>query len=162
MKTLKDIKPGQGVEIEEVETQVTPRTQARRVALQALYQWQMTHEIGHVIIKQFSEDGLLGDLDLELFRELLLQVSDNAEQLDELYAPMLDRSVSMIDPIEKAIMRIGVYELQSMPQIPYKVIINECVELSKRFGAEDGHKYINGILDKVAKTLRPLELSEKM
>ncbi|WP_127470961.1 transcription antitermination factor NusB [Thiomicrorhabdus aquaedulcis] len=162
MKTLKDIKPGQGIEIEEVETQVTPRTQARRVALQALYQWQMTHEIGHVIIKQFSEDGLLGDLDLELFRELLLQVSDNSEQLDALYAPMLDRSVSMIDPIEKAIMRIGVYELQSMPQIPYKVIINECVELSKRFGAEDGHKYINGILDKVAKTLRPLELSEKM
>lgn len=159
MKTLKNIQPGQGEEIIEVEGQVTPRTQSRRVAMQALYVWEMTHNEINEIIKNFSEDGLLVDLDFDLFKELLTNVSTDATDLDVLYADLLDRSVSMIDPIERAIMRIGVYELQSKQQIPYKVVINECVELAKRFGAEEGHKFVNGILDKVAKKLRPLELN---
>ncbi|MDA3808298.1 MAG: transcription antitermination factor NusB [Thiomicrorhabdus sp.] len=159
MKTLKDIKPGQGEEIFEVEGQITPRTQARRVAVQALYVWEMTHTDINVIIKNFSEDGLLVDLDFDLFKELLTNVTTDVMDLDALYSDLLDRSVNMIDPIERAIMRIGVYELQSKQQIPYKVVINECVELAKRFGAEEGHKFVNGILDKVAKTLRPLELN---
>ena len=159
MKTLKDIQPGQGEEIMEVEGQVTPRTQSRRVAMQALYVWEMTHNDINEIIKNFSEDGLLVDLDFDLFKELLTNVTADATDLDDLYASLLDRSVSMIDPIERAIMRIGVYELKSKQQIPYKVVINECVELAKRFGAEEGHKFVNGILDKVAKQLRPLELN---
>jgi N utilization substance protein B len=159
MRTLRDIHPGQGEEIIDVEGQVTPRTQARRVAMQALYVWEMTHNDINVIIKDFSEEGLLADLDFELFKELFANVVTDVTDLDALYADLLDRSVSMIDPIERAIMRIGVYELQSKQQIPYKVIINECVELAKRFGAEDGHKFVNGILDKVAKQLRPLELN---
>lgn len=159
MKTLKNIQPGQGEEIIEVEGQVTPRTQSRRVAMQALYVWEMTHNEINEIIKNFSEDGLLVDLDFELFKELLTNVSTDATDLDTLYADLLDRSVSMIDPIERTIMRIGVYELQSKQQIPYRVVINECVELAKRFGAEEGHKFVNGILDKVAKKLRPLELN---
>lgn len=159
MKTLKDIQPGQGEEITEIEGQVTPRTQSRRVAMQALYVWEMTHNDINEIIKNFSEDGLLVDLDFDLFKELLTNVTTAATDLDELYAGLLDRSVSMIDPVERAIMRIGVYELQSKQQIPYKVVINECVELAKRFGAEEGHKFVNGILDKVAKKLRPLELN---
>mgnify|MGYP000308395014 CR=1 FL=1 len=159
MKTLKDIQPGQGEEIPEVEGQVTPRTQSRRVAMQALYVWEMTHNDINEIIKNFSEDGRLVDLDFDLFKELLTNVTTDATDLDALYAGLLDRSVSMIDPVERAIMRIGVYELQSKQQIPYKVVINECVELAKRFGAEEGHKFVNGILDKVAKQLRPLELN---
>ncbi len=159
MRTLKDIQPGQGEEIVEVEGQVTPRTQSRRVAMQALYVWEMTHNDINEIIKNFSEDGLLVDLDFDLFKELLTSVTSDATDLDALYSGLLDRSVNMIDPIERAIMRIGVYELQSKQQIPYKVIINECVELAKRFGAEEGHKFVNGILDKVAKQLRPLELN---
>lgn len=157
MKTIADIRPGEGEEVVEVEKTVAPRTQSRRVALQALYVWDMTHEESAVIIKNFNEDGLLTELDFDLFKELLTKVSDQAVSLDALYASYLDRSVNMINPIERTIMRMGVYELQAKPEIPYKVIINECVELAKRFGAEEGHKFINGILDKASKQLRELE-----
>lgn len=160
MKTLKDIQPGQGEEIIEEEPKVSPRTESRRVALQAIYQWQLTNESIPQIVKQFNEDGLLAELELEWFKELLTEVSNNAEALDALFADYLDRSVARIDPVERAIMRMGAYELQSKVEIPYKVIINESVELAKRFGAEESHKYINGILDKVAKQLRELEMTK--
>ena len=159
MKTIKDIQPGQGEEIVEKETQVSPRTQSRRVALQALYQWQMTNESIPEIIKQFNEDGLLEGLEFDWFKELLSEVSNTSEALDALYADYLDRSVARIDPVERAIMRMGVYELQSKIEIPYKVVINESVELAKRFGAEESHKYVNGILDKAAKHLRIAEMA---
>ena len=161
MKTVADIHPGQGEEIVEVEAKVAPRTQSRRVALQALYVWEMTNEEPLVIIKNFNEDGMLTELDFDLFKELLTEISEQALSLDALYADYLDRSVSMIDPVERAIMRIGSYELQAKPEIPYRVIINECVELTKRFGAEEAHKFVNGILDKVAKQLRALEFEAK-
>ncbi|NPA71468.1 MAG: transcription antitermination factor NusB [Gammaproteobacteria bacterium] len=161
MNTLKDIQPGQGVEIVEKEGQVTPRTQSRRVALQALYVWEMTNEDPIVIIKNFSEEGMLEEMDFDLFKELLVQISQSAVELDELYSDFLDRSVTMIDPIERQVMRIGAFELQSKPQIPYKVIINECVELAKRFGSEDGHKFVNGILDKMSAQIRPVEFTAK-
>ncbi|MDX1347060.1 MAG: transcription antitermination factor NusB [Thiomicrorhabdus chilensis] len=159
MKNLNQLKPGQGEEVPEVEEKVSPRTQSRRVALQALYQWQINADEPMSITKQFNEDGLLAGADVALFNELLSQVSSKAVELDEIYGGLLDRSVSMIDPVEKNIMRMGVYELQTKPEIPYKVIINECVELAKRFGAEDSHKYVNGILDKVAQQLRSLEVN---
>lgn len=161
MKTVADIHPGQGEEIVEVEAKVAPRTQSRRVALQALYVWEMTNEEPLVIIKNFNEDGMLTELDFDLFKELLTEISDQTVSLDALYADYLDRSVSMIDPVERAIMRIGSYELQVKPEIPYRVIINECVELTKRFGAEEAHKFVNGILDKVAKKLRASEFEAK-
>lgn len=161
MKTLEDIQPGQGEEIVEKEARVTPRTQSRRVALQALYVWEMTHEEPGTIVKNFNEDGLLVDLEFDLFKELLTNIVAQTVALDAVYAGYLDRSVAMIDPVERAVMRIGVYELQEKPEIPYKVVINECVELAKRFGAEDGHKFINGILDKTSKQLRPLEFQAK-
>ncbi|BCN93615.1 N utilization substance protein B [Thiomicrorhabdus immobilis] len=159
MKTIKDIQPGQGEEVVENEGQVAPRTQSRRVALQALYQWQMTNEEIPQIIKQFNEDGLLEGLEFDFFKELISEVSQSSEALDALYADYLDRSVARIDPVERAIMRMGVYELQSKIEIPYKVVINESVELAKRFGAEESHKYVNGILDKAAKQLRAAEFA---
>ncbi len=161
MNTLADIQPGQGEEIIEKEARVTPRTQSRRVALQALYVWEMTNEEPNTIIKNFNEDELLSGLEFDLFKELLVNISMQAVELDALYAGYLDRSVAMIDPIERAIMRMGVYELQNKPEIPYKVVINECVELAKRFGAEEGHKFVNGILDKASKELRALEFNAK-
>ena len=157
--TLNDIQPGRGEEVPEKEGKVTPRSQSRRVALQALYQWQMNHDDMPQIIKQFQEDGLLEKLDFDLFKELVTEVSAKADEMDALYADYLDRAVSRIDPVEKTIMRLGVYELQSKIEIPYKVVINECVELAKRFGAEESHKYVNGILDKVAKQLRAMEMA---
>ncbi|WP_373018855.1 transcription antitermination factor NusB [Thiomicrorhabdus sp.] len=159
MRDLNQVQPGKGEEVQEDEPQVSQRTETRRVALQALYQWQMNADEPFVIAKQFSEDGLLTGVDATLFNELLSEVSSKAVELDEVYGALLDRSVSMIDPVEKTIMRMGVYELQAKPEIPYKVIINECVELAKRFGAEDSHKYVNGILDKVAQQLRSMEVN---
>lgn len=159
-KELADLikQPSQEIE-EQEEAQASPRTQARRVALQALYQWQVNQDEVYLIEKQFFEDGLLSNLDREWFRELLAQVSAQAEQLDEAYVQFIDRSAKLINPVERTILRMATYELQTQMQIPYKVVINEAVELTKRFGAEDAHKYINGVLDKVAKKLRPVEFS---
>lgn len=159
-KELADLikQPSQEIE-EQEEAQASPRTQARRVALQALYQWQVNQDEVYLIEKQFFEDGLLSNLDREWFRELLTQVSAQAEQLDEAYVQFIDRSAKLINPVERTILRMATYELQTQMQIPYKVVINEAVELTKRFGAEDAHKYINGVLDKVAKKLRPVEFS---
>ncbi|MGC9385876.1 MAG: transcription antitermination factor NusB [Hydrogenovibrio sp.] len=156
---LKDLKPGSGVELEEDEGYVSPRSQSRRVALQALYQWQVNCSEPFDIIKQFSEGGFLTDVDVPLFRDLVNSVTSQVMALDSAYAPFLDRAVAMIDPIEKSILRLGVYELQSKPEIPYRVVINESVELAKRFGADESHRYINGILDKVAAECRQLEKS---
>ncbi|WP_081835983.1 transcription antitermination factor NusB [Thiomicrospira pelophila] len=158
-KELADLIKQPSQEIEEQEAQASPRTQARRVALQALYQWQVNQEEVYLIEKQFFEDGQLSNLDREWFRELLAQVSAQAEQLDEAYVQFIDRSAKLINPVERTILRMATYELQTQMQIPYKVVINEAVELTKRFGAEDAHKYINGVLDKVAKKLRPVEFS---
>ena len=159
MDITKKIHPGQGVEIPEKEIQVSPRTQSRRVALQALYQWQLNATEPAIITRQFNEAGLLNGLDLDLFNDLVSQVTSRVEALDLVISPCLDRSVSRIDPVEKNIMRMGVYELQSKVEIPYKVIINECVELAKRFGADESHKYVNGILDKIAQQIRTLEVN---
>ncbi len=161
MNTIADIQPGQGEEIIEYEARVAPRTQSRRVALQALYVWEMTNEEPCAIIQNFREDGHLSNLEFDLFKELLVNITQQAEVLDLLYAEYLDRSVAMVDPIERIIMRMGVYELKNKPEIPYKVVINECVELAKRFGAEDGHKFVNGILDNASRQLRPLEWRAK-
>ena len=158
-KELADLIKQPSQEVEEQEVQASPRTQARRVALQALYQWQVNQEEVYLIEKQFFEDGLLSNLDREWFRELLAQVSAGSEQLDEAYVQFIDRSAKLINPVERTILRMATYELQTQMQIPYKVVINEAVELTKRFGAEDAHKYINGVLDKVAKKLRPVEFS---
>lgn len=146
-------------EIEAAEKPASPRTQARRVALQALYQWVMSGEEPYLIEKQFHQDGWFSDIDQDLFTELFRQVTDIAEDLDQVFAPFLDRSIKMINPVELTVLRIATYELQTQMQIPYKVVINEAIELTKRFGAHQAHKYINGVLDKVAKQLRPIEFS---
>ncbi len=159
--TLEDInqaKPGMGEEVQEKPVKLSPRTAARQAALQALYQWLINADEPYEIIKQFQLENRLQGVDVAQFNDLVTQVSRQAEDLDALYESYLDRSTALINPVEKTILRLGVYELKNKPEIPYRVVLNESVELAKRFGAEDSHKYINGVLDKAAQDLRSLEL----
>lgn len=135
------------------------RHQARRHALQALYQWQMTGEELGEIINQFLDDQDASRFDIAYFRDLLTGVATNVDTLDSHLRPLLDRDIEKVDPVERAALRLGVYELAMHPEIPYRVVINEAVELAKVFGAEKGHRYVNGVLDKLSKTLRPFEKS---
>ena len=138
-----------------------PRSKARRLAVQALYQWQLTGQTAYDIGQQFAQDQDLKGSDRDYFEELLTQVPRYAEELDEYLAPMLDRPLKEVDPVERAILRLGVYELRYRKDVPYRVVINESIELAKTFGGEQGHKYVNSILDLVAKKLRAAEVAAK-
>jgi len=134
-----------------------PRSLARSRALQALYQWQMTGQSVSDIEAQFLTEQEMDGVDREYFSTLLHEVPANVHALDAHLKPHLDRSIDSVDPVERALLRLGVCELAMHPEVPYRVVINEAVELAKTFGAEAGHKYINGVLDKAARTLRPAE-----
>jgi N utilization substance protein B len=134
------------------------RSQARRHAVQAIYQWQMTGQDVAEIVSQFLDEQQPADFDVTYFQDLLRGVPAHLEELDELLKPALDRAIESVDPVERAVLRLGAYELCHKSEIPYRVVINEAVELAKIFGAEEGHKYINGVLDKLAKRLRAVEM----
>lgn len=146
--------------VEEESAPVSQRSLTRRVALQALYQLSMNPQDPYLIEKQFFEEGWLSGVDREWFKAILSKVTQTIDHLDEVYAPFLDRSVKLINPVERSILRLAVYELQDQLQVPSKVIINEAVELTKYFGAEEAHKYINGVVDKVAKQIRASEFKQ--
>lgn len=137
------------------------RTQARRYAVQALYQWQLTDQDTSTIEAQFIAEHDMSKIDVEYFSELLRQVPLRLHELDDHILPFVDRSIEGIDPVERAILRMSVYELEFRLDVPYKAIINESIELAKTFGAEHGHKYVNGVIDKVAKKLRKTEIDAK-
>jgi len=120
--------------------------------LQALYQWQLTGLNIELVFQQFLEDQNMDKVDKAYFEMLLLSIPIKVNQLDSAFSPFLDRSLAQLDPIELAILRIGCYELKYCKDIPFKVVINEAVELAKRFGGEKSHKYINSILDKLHNT----------
>jgi N utilization substance protein B len=129
------------------------RSAARQRALQALYQWQLSGQDIDLILQQFLDDEEdMNQVDVPYFKRLLHGIHEEVKQLDTTFSKFLDRGLSQIDPIELAILRIGCYELKQCPDIPFKVVINEGVELAKQFGAEMSHKYVNGILDKIAHT----------
>lgn len=132
------------------------RRKARSLILQALYQWLIAGAEPQEIESQFREENT-GKIDWEYFREIFFEIPKQASALDEQIHPLLDREPSALDPVERALLYLGVYELAHRPDVPYRVVINECVELAKTFGATESHKYINGVLDKLARTLRPLE-----
>jgi N utilization substance protein B len=133
------------------------RRKARRVIMQAVYQWLITQDSPKEIAKQYREETE-GKVDWDYFGEIFVEIPAQVLQLDELIAPAIDRELKSLDPIEKALLYLGTYELAYRIDVPYRVVINECVELAKTFGATDGHKYINGVLDKLAKKLRAVEL----
>ncbi|MBF0470828.1 MAG: transcription antitermination factor NusB [Gammaproteobacteria bacterium] len=134
---------------------------ARQRLVQALYQWQLTGLAISDIEQQFLREQEMKGVEIDYFCELLHQIPAALDEIDNINRPHLDRSVDSLDPIESAILRIGVYELRSRPEIPFRVIINEGVELAKEFGADQSHRYINTILDKAAATLRPLEVQAR-
>jgi len=135
------------------------RSLARRRAMQALYQWQLTGQDGKDIVLQFAGDPEHGRADHDLFRELVRDVIDRHDSLDEAIAGYSDRAVAQLDPVEHAILLIGVYELMHRPDVPYRVVINEAVEMCRTYGAEDGHKFVNALLDRAAHALRQPETS---
>ncbi len=137
------------------------RSQARRCAVQALYQWQLTGEDVAEIATQILEEKDAKKVDTSYFRGLLSGVVKQVDAMDALLTPTLDRSIGSLDPVELAIMRMGAYELQYHLEVPYRVVINESVELAKTFGADQGHKYVNGVLDKLAASLRSGEFKQK-
>ncbi len=133
------------------------RTQARRAVLQALYQWQMNPSSLVEIEQQFLTDAAIQLGSKSFFSDLLKGVLSNLETIDSTIGTALDRPIVQLNPVELSALRLGVCELSMMPETPYRVVINEAVELAKAFGAEGGHAYVNGVLDKLAQTLRPEE-----
>jgi len=134
------------------------RTPARRLAVQALYQWQLAGQEIADIVAQFGEDPHANAEQQAYFAELLRGVLGHLDELDAQLAPLLERPLAQVDPVERAILRVGAYELAHRPEVPYRVVINEGVELAKRFGAEQGHRFVNGVLDRLARALRAVEL----
>lgn len=137
------------------------KTGARRCAVQALYQWQMSGDSLLCIETYFLEEELLKGAQKNYFSEIFHGVTQQLDVIDAALSEFVDRPVEKIDPVERAILRIGVYELINRLDTPYKVIINEGVNLAKCFGAEGSHKYVNGILDKVSQKRRKVEIALK-
>ena len=133
------------------------RSVARKLALQALYRWQLNECPWQDLIQEFGDAEDMPRADREYFRELIEGVWRTREALDAQLSEWLDRAPVLLDPIEHAVLLIGVYELRDRQDVPYRVAINEAVTLAKRFGATDGHKYVNAVLDRAARALRPNE-----
>ena len=134
------------------------RTRARELMVQALYQKQIAGHSTAELVQQYREDTAYGRIDQEFFDELFPAISDAQEDLEKKIDALIDRPLEQLDPIELSILLIGVHELEARIDIPYKVVINEGVNLAKRFGSTDGHKYINACLDVAAKSLREVEV----
>jgi len=137
---------------------IATRRAARSLAMQALYQWHMAGHALNEIEAQFRVDNDFSAVDGAYFREILHGVPHLKTELDELIEPCLDRPLAELDPVELAILRLSTYELLKRVDVPYRVVINEGIELAKVFGATDGHKFVNGVLDKLAPRLRAAEV----
>jgi N utilization substance protein B len=133
----------------------SPRRKARELAFQAVFSWQMSQNSVNEIEVNFIADNSKRRFDIEYFQQLLHGVTSNVKELDLAISPHVDRPLDDIDHVEKAILRVAVYELSDCQDVPYRVVINEAIELAKAFAADDSHKFINGVLDKAVKLIRP-------
>jgi N utilization substance protein B len=133
------------------------RSRARRRATQALYAWQLSGNSMNKVIDEFQHEQDMEVADLGYFEDLLRGVEKHCAELDTSLAPFLDRDMAQVDPIERAVLRLAAYELRYRIDVPYRVVLNEAIEVTKRFGAEHGHTYVNGVLDKAAKEWRAAE-----
>ncbi|MBL6750208.1 MAG: transcription antitermination factor NusB [Nevskia sp.] len=133
---------------------------ARRLTVQALYQWLVNETSADLLLRQFAEqpEGL-GRADPAYFAELLRGIVGARAELIAAVAPHLDRPVEQLDPVEHAVLLLGAFELLHKPEVPWKVVVNESVGLAKVFGAEDGYKFVNGVLDKLARSARTTEIA---
>lgn len=137
------------------------RSLARRLAMQALYQHQVSDDNWKALRAQFHESPEFERVEPEYFDELLQQCVEREDELNAVLAPNFDRPADQIDPVERAILLIGCYELKERLDVPYRVVINEGVELARRFGAEESHRYVNAILDRSAALLRKAEIAAR-
>lgn len=130
------------------------RHNARKAAVQALYQWDITQQRIEEIESQFVQIHDLQNVDRKYLKEVMLAVPTANDELEEIISPFLDRKFNTLDPVEKAILRLGAYELKFKSDVPTKVVINEMIELAKVFGADHSYKFINGVMDKMASSIR--------
>lgn len=141
------------------------RAQARRFAreraLQALYQWELSAGQSSSIRKEFLDTQDMSRVDIDYFKTLFNGVSHHPQALDDVLQSCLDRPIEGLDPVERCVLRISAFELTKQPDIPARVVINEGIEITKRFGADKGHRYVNGVLDKLATSLRPQEMQRR-
>ena len=133
------------------------RSRSRRRALQAVYAWQLGGASERDLIAQFAHEQAHEVADLEYFEDLVRGVLRHVQGLDVALAEFVDRTMDEVDPIERAALRIAAYELVHRPDVPYRVVINEAIDSTKRFGSEHGHTYVNGVLDRAAARLRSTE-----
>ena len=133
------------------------KRKARRFAVQGIYEWQMSHNPVHEIEARTRAENAMHKVDLGYYHELLTQVIADRDNLDTLLIPVLDRELKALDGVELATLRLGAYELRDHLEIPYRVVLDEAIELAKHFGGADSHNYINGVLDRLASTLREAE-----
>ena len=136
-----------------------PRKRARRRALQAIYQWQITHQDATEILRQFHEMQDLSQVDEAYFERLLRCVIKHKERLIDALEPFLDRPLDQVDVMERVVLMIGAWELLDCPELPYRVVLDESVDLARRFGSEQGHTYVNAVLDKAARKWRADEIA---
>jgi N utilization substance protein B len=135
----------------------TRRAVARKLAVQALYRWQLNACPWQDLLQEFADDADMAKADRDYFSELIGNVVREREQLDTQLAAWMDRKPAELDPVEHAVLLIGTYELQTRPEVPYRVVISEAVGLARRFGATDGYKFVNAVLDRGARALRAAE-----
>ena len=140
---------------------VSPRRRARELALQGLYQWLYTGDAAGVVLKNLSELEGFAEADSGFLEAEVKGTIHDAEELRGHWEPLADRTWDEVSPVERAILLLGAWELVHNPEIPYRVTINEAIELGKRFGGTDGHKYVNGVLDKLAASVRPGEVADR-
>ena len=134
------------------------RHMARRSVVQALYQWELTGQLSAGIEDSFLDDWGLKGVDQEYFKQLVRGILNYTAELDRVLEQCLDRDLASVDPIERTVLRIGTYELQFRPEIPVRVVLNEAIELARVFGAEEGYRFVNGVLDRCQELCRGSEL----
>ena len=135
------------------------RSRARRRALQAIYAWQLSATPIDAVVTQFRSEQDMEIADLAYFEDLVRGVGEHQKGIDAALSEHLDREVDQVDPIERAVLRLAAYELLHRVDVPYRVVINEAIEITKRFGADHGHTYVNGVLDRVAAETRATEVA---
>ncbi|MDD4928619.1 MAG: transcription antitermination factor NusB [Gallionella sp.] len=139
--------------------QKSPRHRARELALQGIYQWHVSGSDASDIENHLQGEKNLGRYDKAMYARLLRGVISQHEALESLLTPYLDRALNELSSIEFSVLLLAAFELSGQPDVPYKVVINEAVELAKTFGGTDGHKYVNGVLDKLAPKVRTVEFT---
>lgn len=135
------------------------KKRARKLALQALYQWELAEAPLHDIEAQFRVINNMEKVDVTYFCRLLHGIPEHQDSIEEGIKPFLDRDIASLNPIELTVLRIGAYELLYCPEVPYKVVLDESISLTKEFGSQDGHRYVNGVLNNLARQVRTLEIS---